>query len=262
VIRVVFANQKGGVGKTTAAVNFSWYLSERGYRTLLIDTDSQGSAACILNLKPKNYFSHFLLAKYPLGECTINLKERLDVLCGNKQTLEAESALAHVTARELSLKAVLEPYESQYGAVILDASPSLGLVQTCALVYARNVVIPVNMDLLSLNGANAAYETVRVLNDLLDAHIRAVGFMPCQVNRQLSITSWVEQGLQGMSDMLGVPILPAIRTDQTVNRAYRARKPLLQYDPGARAAQDYRATFEKIIAVIEEQGCGKQEAFA
>jgi chromosome partitioning protein len=252
MIRLVIANQRGGVGKTTAAVNYAWYLANtKGYRTLLIDTDSQGSVGVMLNLKPKHFFSHFLVNKFHLDECTVQVGENFHVLCGNKDTVQAESALAGAVVRELALKMLLEPYESHYDAVVIDVSPSINLLQTCAMVYARNVIIPVNMDLLSLNGANAAYDMIRLLNDLIKANIRPVGLIPCQVDQRLSVTALVQQGLQKMSEMFKIPILPAIRTDQSVNKAFRARKALLEFDPNSKASQDYIAAFEQVTQLIE-----------
>lgn len=252
MIRLVIANQRGGVGKTTAAVNYAWYLSQQGMRTLLIDTDSQGSVGIMLNLRPKHYFSHFLVNKFHLDECVVPYTDKMHVLCGNKDTVQAESALAGAVVRELALKILLEPYETQYDAVVIDVSPSINLLQTCAMVYARNVVIPVNMDLLSLNGANAAYDMIRLLNDLIKADIRALGLMPCQVDLRLSVTALVQQGLEKMSQLFEIPILPPIRTDQSVNKAFRARKPLLEFDPASKAAQDYIAVFKQITESMSE----------
>lgn len=252
MIRLVIANQRGGVGKTTAAVNYAWYLAnQHKKRTLLIDTDSQGSIGVLLNLKPRHYFSHFLVNRFPLEECVIASGENLDVLCGNKDTVQAESALAGAVVRELALKTLIEPYEDRYDAVIIDVSPSINLLQTCAMVYARNVLIPVNMDLLSLNGANAAVDMIRLLNDLIRADIRAVGMVPCQVDQRLSVTALVQQGLIKMSEMFQIPILPAIRTDQTVNKAFRSRQALLEFDPDSKAAQDYVTVFEQITKTLE-----------
>jgi len=251
MIRVVVANQRGGVGKTTCAVNYAWYLAGKGNRTLLIDTDSQGSISVMLNLKPRNFFNQFLIHKFHLDECTVKVTDKLDVLCGNKDTIQAESAMAGAVVRELALKIMMEPYEPRYDAVVIDVAPSINLLQSCAMVYARNVVIPGDMDLLSLNGANAAYDMMRLLNDLIKANIRAIGLMPCQVDQRLSVTALVQQSLQKMSEMFEVPILPAIRTDQTVNKAFRARKALLDFDPNSKAAQDYLAAFAQITAMIE-----------
>ena len=245
------------MGKTTAAVNLAWYLANtKNLRTLLIDTDSQGSVGVMLNLKPAHYFSHFLLSRFDLAECVVTAGPNLQVLCGNKDTVQAESALTGAVVRELALKIILEPYEAKFDAVVIDVSPSINLLQTCAMVYARNVLIPVNMDLLSLNGANAAYDMIRLLNDLIKADIRPVGLMPCQVDQRLSVTTLVQQGLQKMSEMINVPILPAIRTDQAVNKAFRARKALLEFDPNAKAAQDYVAAFQRIVELSEAPAYG------
>lgn len=255
-IRLVVANQRGGVGKTTAAVNYAWYLSQRGYRTLLIDTDSQGSVGVLLNLRPKHYFSHFLVHRFSLEECVASYNENLDVLCGNKDTVQAESALAGAVVRELALKLSLEPYEKTYDAVVIDVSPSINLLQTSSMVYTRNVLIPVNMDLLSLNGANAAFDMIRLLNDLIKAEIVALGVMPCQVDQRLSVTGLVMQGLEKMSQLFTIPILPAVRTDQNVNKAFRQRKPLLEYDGNSKAAQDYITVFDQITRMMLEAGGG------
>jgi nitrogenase subunit NifH len=75
--------------------------------------------------------------------------------------------------------------------------------------------------------------------------------MPCQVDQRLSVTTLVQQGLEKMSEMFHIAILPAIRTDQSVNKAFRARKALLEHDPNAKAAQDYITAFEKITDRIE-----------
>lgn len=256
IIRLVVANQRGGVGKTTAAVNYSWYLANKGLRTLLIDTDSQGSVGVYLNLRPKHYFNHFLVNKFNLDECIIKAGENFDVLCSNKDTVQAESALAGAVVRELALKMLLEPYEVRYDAVIIDVSPSINLLQTCAMVYARNVLIPVNMDLLSLNGANAAFDMIRLLNELIKTEINPVGLMPCQVDQRLSVTNLVQKGLEQMSTLLKIPILPAIRTDQNVNKAFRARKAILEFDPKSKASEDYVAAFDEITKKIEAANNG------
>jgi cellulose biosynthesis protein BcsQ len=113
-------------------------------------------------------------------------------LLRNKDTVQPESALEGAVVRQLALKIMLEPYETNFDAVIIDVSPSSNLFQTCAMVYARNVVIPVNMDLLRLNGANAAY-IIRLLNELIKFEIQPLGLMPCQVDQRLSVTTLVQQ---------------------------------------------------------------------
>lgn len=244
------------MGKTTTAINYAWYQAASGRRTLLIDSDNQGSIRVMLNVKAQHFFSDFLLGHFPLQQCVVPAAENLAVLCGNKQTVEAETALARVPSPEAILKNRLEPAESDYDAVVIDVSPSINLVQTCVLMYARNVVIPVNMDLLSLNGASAVYETIRHLNDLRNAHIRLIGLLPCQIDQRLSITGAVQGALKTLSQRFGVPVLPGIRTDQSVNRALLAHQPVLQFDPGARVSIDYKSAFDEVTNLIRENENG------
>ena len=252
VIRLVVTNQRGGVGKTTTAINYACYLAQRNYRTLLIDTDPQGSVGIMLGLMPAAFLSHFLLQELTLPQCVLGAQDNLDVLCSNKQTVEAESRLAASASPQTALASAIGPFEDRYSAVVLDVSPSISLLQTCAMVYARRVLLPVNMDLLSLNAANAVCDTVRVLNDWLSESILVVGLMPCQVHKGLSITRLGEQGLEAISAKFGVPVLPAVRTDQSVNRAFTVHQPLLVIDPTSRAAQDYVAVFDRVTAIIED----------
>jgi chromosome partitioning protein len=183
----------------------------------------------------------------------VPVHENLEVICGNKQTAGAETALAASDSRQFALTIALQPFEARYGAVVLDVSPAISLMQTCAFVYARRVLVPVNMDLLSLNGAYAVCEMAQLLNEVLTEPVHVIGFVPCQVHHGLSITHLTQQGLEALSSKFGLPILPAVRTDQTVNRAFSARQPLLQFDPNARASQDLVALFDKVTTMIEGQ---------
>ena len=253
MIRLAVANQRGGVGKTTTAINYAFYLAEKGYRTLLIDTDSQGSVCLTLNLKPAHFLSDLLLGQATISQCAVSAHENLEVICGNKQTAAAESVVAASDLRQFSLAAALQPGDNSYTAVVLDVSPAISVIQTCALVYCRDVLIPINMDLLSLNGANAVCETIQLLNDTVSEPVRIIGLMPSQVNAGLAITRLALQGIQALSTKFNVPVLPGVRTDQTVNRAFSAHQPVLQFDREARISQDYVAVFDQITAIIEGQ---------
>jgi chromosome partitioning protein len=245
-------NQRGGVGKTTTAINYACYLAQRDYPTLLIDTDPQGSVGIALGLAGSNFLSEFLLQRVTLDRCVVRALKNLDVLCSNKQTVEAECRLAAAPSPEFGLAVALAPFEHQYAAVVLDVSPAITLMTTCAMVYSRRVLLPVNMDLLSLNAAAAVCDTVRLLNDMLPEPILIVGLMPCQVHKGLAVTRLGEQGLQAISTKFDVPILPTVRTDQSVNRAFSMQQPLLAFDPGAKAAQDYIMVFDRVKAIMED----------
>jgi chromosome partitioning protein len=141
--------------------------------------------------------------------------------------------------------------KGKYDAVIIDVAPSITLLQSCAMLFTGQVLIPVAMDLLSLQGAQMSVETVRLLNDYYKTNIGIVGFLPTQVNARLQVTATVSATLQAMSQKTGIPILPAIRVDQTVHKAAGARQFLLDYDPASKAAGDYTAAFDAITQHLE-----------
>ncbi len=251
MIRLVVANQRGGAGKTTTSINYAWYLAGLRRRTLLIDADTQGSIGVLLALRPPHSLKNFVVDGLPLEECVISAGKDLDILCGGKDSIQVESSLASAPAPELALRESLQSSGGRYEAVVIDASPSISVLQACAMIYAGNVLVPVSMDLLSLTGAAAVCETVRALNQRTAGDTRAIGLLPCQVDNRLSITKLVYNGLANVSERFQVPILPPIRTDQSVQRAWQAHLPILEYSQAAKAAQDYVAAFERVTQMIE-----------
>jgi chromosome partitioning protein len=248
---LVVSNQRGGVGKTTTAINYAGYLSQQGRRVLLIDCDSQGSITTYLGLRPQKYLYSLIVEKAPFAECVVPFSDRLHVLPSNRDTVQAESALLGMVAREMALKLLLRQVDDRYDIAIIDVPPSITLLQTCALVFARNVLIPLDMDMLSLQGAQAAIESANLLNEMYGIGIEAVGFLPTQVNRRNQVTDVVSNALAILSRKTGIPVLPEIRTDQTVHKAARARQFLFDYDPKCKAAEDYVKAFETITQTIE-----------
>ncbi len=248
---LVISNQRGGVGKTTTAVNFAGYLVKENRRVLLIDADSQGSVGTYFNLDPEKKLYNLIVNKEPLESCVAVVSEGLHVICSDRDTHQAEAALLGQTAREMALKLLLKQAEGKYDYVIIDVAPSITLLQTCAMMFAQNVLIPVDMDMLSLQGAQAAFETANMLYEYYGTAIRVIGLLPTQIDRRNKVTDVVSTALQVLSRKTGVPILPEIRTDQTVHKAARLRQFLFDYDPASKAASDYVKAFEAITRILE-----------
>lgn len=262
MIKLVIANQKGGVAKTTTTMNLARHFAERKLKVLLIDTDSQGSIATALGLKVTNSLYHFLITNYRLKDCVVSPHPNIDIICSTRDTIEVEGILTPRPGRELIFQVLLGPIEDQYDVVLIDVAPSITLLQSCAMMYTQQILIPLTMDPLSLQGAFAALQTARSLNTLFKASIRPAAILPVMVDRRLQMTDLIFDSLKAISQEHEVPILPSIRTDATVPKATRSKQFLLDYDPKCKAAEDYGAACEELLTHLKGQLNDKQLTLA
>jgi chromosome partitioning protein len=185
------------------------------------------------------------------------VRPEIDVVCSNRETTDAEAILIPRTGRELILQAVLSPIEKDYDVVMIDCPPAISLLQSCALMYAKQLLIPLTMDPLSLQGAFAALQTTATLNSLFNAGISPVAVLPTLVDRRLQMTEVIMQSLQKMVEDHRIPLLPAIRTDSSVTKATRAKTFLMDFDSRSKAAEDYRACSARLLEHLKDQVNGK-----
>ncbi|HUI76415.1 MAG TPA: ParA family protein [Bryobacteraceae bacterium] len=237
--RLVIANQRGGVSKTTTTATLARFFGDQGMRVLAIDADPQGSLGLVLGLRPDRYLHDFLVHNRPLEECVVEASPNVHVLCGSRDTTVVEAALFGTPGRELAFSRQLSVADGRYDAVLIDVSPSINLLQTCSLLYAQQFLVPVAMNMLSLQGAAACLETAQMLADSFGTSIRPVALLPVMVDRRFSLTEYILKALEEMSEQYRVPLLHAVRTDGTVPRAERARQFLVDYDSKSKAMEDY-----------------------
>jgi len=196
---IVVANQKGGVGKTTVAVNLGAGLARRGRKVLLIDLDAQCNATQIV---------HRMLADGEPGMCEILLnegtlasivvptkQENLFLAPAGESLANADLNLAAMMGRELFLRNLIEPLREQYDFVIIDTGPYLGLLTVNALVAADYVIVPISCEFLPLLGLKFLLETVRKVHDKLHPKLKILGYVITMYDRRESITFQVEQTL-------------------------------------------------------------------
>ena len=252
MIRLVISNQRGGVSKTTTTATLAREFADRGKRVLVIDTDPQGSISSVLSLKPEYGLYNFVIEKLNFDDCIVKISDNLHVLCSSRETTKVETILMGQVARENAFTQIFTPVEQDYDAVLIDVSPSITLLQTCAMVYAKQVLIPIGMDTLSFQGAMASIEASKSLNQLLTANIRTIGLLPVMVDRRLAMTTTVLDGLDGLSKGMSIPLLHAIRTDQSVTKAARAGQFLIDFDPKCKAYEDYRLVADELLKLLKE----------
>jgi chromosome partitioning protein len=253
-IKIVVSNQRGGVAKTTTTLTMARNLADQGMRVLVIDTDPQGSIVPLLGLKPTAHLFNFLIQNYRFEECLTKAHPNIDVICSGRDTTDAEHHILTQVYREFVFEKVFSPHEAAYDAIIVDVPPSISLLQTCAMIFCRRVLIPVAMETLSLQGCSASIHAASVLNSQFrdgTVNVKTVGILPVMVNPRLQMTDMVMRAITQISQEHGVPILPAIRQDVEVVKAAKMRKFLVDHAPSSRALADYRDATQALLDYLE-----------
>lgn len=255
MIPVVMTNQRGGVAKTTTTHSFAHCLAEAGKKVLIIDTDPQGSISVVLGVRPKAFLHQLVIAGFSLTDCVTRIKDGIDLIASDRSTVETEATLMGRTGRELTFKMLFNDQRgafNNYDIVLVDVAPSITLLQTCSMLFAERLVVPVAMDLLSLQGAVAAIQTARTLNRVFNTNIQPIAFLPVMVDARLQMTKLVLGQLETLSKEANVPILHSIRNDVAVNKAAKQRQFLADYDPESRVAADYSAATSELLKILED----------
>jgi chromosome partitioning protein len=254
MMKLMIGNQKGGVGKTTTAITIARCLADRGLRTLLIDSDPQGSITVTLRLKPEAYLADFILNQLRLPDCVASVAERLDVLCGNRETTSMEQRIFTMYGREHVFQNAFGMYEESYDAIVVDVAPSISLLQACSMVFCQHVLIPVSMDTLSVSGAGATIFSAQTIGDSVRTPIRPLALLPTIVNRRYGLTDVVMKMIGQLSETYKIPVLNAIRTDQIIGKAARLHKMVVDVDPKAKALEDYEGATTSLLELVGMTG--------
>jgi chromosome partitioning protein len=196
----------------------------------------------------------FLIKDFRFEECLTKAHDQIDVICGARNTTEAEHHILTQVYREFVFEKVFAPYETLYDAILVDVAPSISLLQTCAMIFCRQVLIPVAMETLSLQGCSASINAASVLNTQFrggTVDVQTVGILPVMVNPRLQMTDLVMQALKQLSATHHIPILPSIRQDVEVVKAAKMRKFLIDHAPTSRALADYNDAMKQLLSYLE-----------
>src|SRR5216683_689151 len=243
---IAFANQKGGVAKTTTTLNLGVALAEKGLRVLAIDLDPQGNLTMSQGWNPdeiERSMFDVLVHRLPITE--IIRTQELDVGVASIDLAGAELALSSMIGRERALEKALAAIKDSYDFILIDTPPSLGLLTINALVAANGVIVPVQCEYLSLRGLVQLENTLAMIRENLNPQVAIQGILPTMFDKRLLHS---REAVEILKENFGDLVLET-KIKKTVRYAEAPVKgqSIIKYDPGSDAAGMYRDLAKEVL---------------
>jgi chromosome partitioning protein len=244
---IAFANQKGGVAKTTTTLNLAVALAEKDHRVLCIDMDPQGNLTMSQGIDPDTVETSMydvLVHHVPIRD--VIRQREIDVACASIDLAGAEIAMSAQIGRERSLEKALKPVADDYDFVCIDTPPSLGLLTINALTAADKVIVPVQCEYLSMRGLIQLQNTLQMIRENLNPDVQIEGILPTLMDTR---TVHAKEAIEILEENFGDRVF-ASRIKKTIRFAEAPVKGMsvLKYDPDGVAAQSYRDLATEVLA--------------
>ncbi len=241
--RIAVALSKGGVGKTTTAVNLAAALSLTKRRVLLVDTDTQGQCAPALGIEAGPGLAGFMLGQQSFEDAIIPARENLDLLPGGPHLADIKNQIARADMRpEETLSSALSPHVNGYDYVIIDGGPGWDALAINVLFFAGEILAPVNLEMMAVSGLLSFLERIAAVKKYHDVILRYV--LPTALDRRVKQTDEITSQLNGhFSGLMCDPIRYNVR----LSEAYGHGQHIFEYAPDSNGAADYLSLTKRVI---------------
>ena len=246
---IAFANQKGGVGKTTTAINVAASLAVSEFKTLLVDLDPQSNATIGLSemFDPNGTTIYdVLIREKPMSKgIRKTVLEYLDLVPSTHDLVGAEIELVGMLAREYRLRDCIKRQVKKYDYVLLDCPPSLGLLTLNALSSSDSVLIPIQCEYFALEGLSQLLQTIRLVQRHLNTKLDIEGVLITMYDGRLNLSKQVEKEVRQYFN--GKTFKTVIRRNVRLSEAPSFGKPILLYEANSPGAQDYLTLVQEML---------------
>lgn len=235
---------KGGVGKTTTAVNLAAGLVQAGRRVLLIDTDTQGQTASALGVVPEVGLHELIMGEVEPSQALLQVRENFFLLAGGQSLARLKRFISQVEYEgEYTLAKAMKPLDPYFHYIIVDTAPSWDVLNVNVLFYAHEILCPVSLEVLAVQGLFDFVGRVAAIGKRRDIRLKYV--LPTSLDRRVAQTNEILEQLQQRFDGL---MCDPIRYNVRLSEAPAHGQHIFEYAPDSKGAEDYKALTERILA--------------